>query len=329
MTNLSADDSVSQPQTKCDLPWFRFFAKDWIADTAYLSLPARGALISMLAHEWASGGWGNMEESMIIRVLGCTSEEWRAVMGELWPLFSKMVRELFEWRTQKQAEVAERVNAGRKGGLARAARQARAQASATVLPDQNSSDSDSDSDTDTEENQDQTQNTCLIPAKPSLEQCEHLYDRYPRKVGRRGALLAIEKALIRLMKGEGGRVLNLEQALAFTEAQVSTFSDARANQDPAFTPHPATWFNRSSYLDDSKEWISHEGQRQQHERQSSESTTQARNRRTREAILEGFGLTETGGGDPRSDGGDFEGGTLATGSRILGGIVESVSGRTN
>jgi uncharacterized protein YdaU (DUF1376 family) len=148
MTNLSSNDSVSQPQTKRDLPWFKFFAKDWITDTASLSLPARGALITMLSHEWASGGWGEVEESVIVRILGCTSEEWRAVVGELWPLFSKMVRELLQYRAEKQAEVTERAKAGSKGGRASAARRASAQASATSLLEQNPTDTDTDTDTE-------------------------------------------------------------------------------------------------------------------------------------------------------------------------------------
>jgi hypothetical protein len=36
--------------------------------------------------------------------------------------------------------------------------------------------------------------------------------------------------------------------------KTETFAHSEAGMRGDFTPHPATWFNRSSYLDDETEW---------------------------------------------------------------------------
>ena len=68
---------------------------------------------------------------------------------------------------------------------------------------------------------------------------------YPRKVGKGAALKAIEKALERI---EGDRPAE------WVAKRVKLYAESTAGQNGAFTPHPATWFNQSRYLDDPKEW---------------------------------------------------------------------------
>lgn len=77
------------------------------------------------------------------------------------------------------------------------------------------------------------------------DEVESIYDAYPRKVGKRAALIAIEKALNRI-EGPG----QVEYLLRVT----FEFGRSPAGNAESFTPHPATWFNRSSYNDDPKEW---------------------------------------------------------------------------
>jgi len=82
-------------------------------------------------------------------------------------------------------------------------------------------------------------------AEPSEEdrQAESLYEAYPRKVAKQDALKAIKKALKRATFDE-----LMDAVLEYAECRRSS------GADPSFTPHPATWFNGSRWLDDRGEW---------------------------------------------------------------------------
>ena len=78
----------------------------------------------------------------------------------------------------------------------------------------------------------------------STVSAEDIYAAYPRKVGKQGAIKAIQKA-IRDVGAD--RLLN----------DVKTYAEATSRwpaEDRQYIPHPTTWFNRGSYDDDPKEW---------------------------------------------------------------------------
>jgi uncharacterized protein YdaU (DUF1376 family) len=83
---------------------------------------------------------------------------------------------------------------------------------------------------------------------PTIEGvAEAIYALYPRKEGRKKALVAIVKAL------KSGRVTELELQAKVREyaACVAEWSEQdRAN----FVPHPATWFNQERWMDDPAFW---------------------------------------------------------------------------
>jgi hypothetical protein len=90
-------------------------------------------------------------------------------------------------------------------------------------------------------------------AQLTLSDCETIYGAYPRKVGKAAAVRAIQKAIARLVEGEyGGKSLTVAEAIAGLRNRVIMFAQAPAGRKAKFTPHAATWFNRSSYLDDPK-----------------------------------------------------------------------------
>lgn len=89
------------------------------------------------------------------------------------------------------------------------------------------------------------------PVKPDLE---GIYAEYPRKVGKSGALKAISRAFDRLVSGQDGQKLEPEAANAFLRMTTQRFARSPAGRAGEFTPHPATWFNNSRYLDDPSEW---------------------------------------------------------------------------
>lgn len=80
---------------------------------------------------------------------------------------------------------------------------------------------------------------------------DHIYNAYPRKVGRAAALKSIQKALHRVAK-DGYTV---EQSVEFLLDRVACFAASPAGQKGQYTPHPATWFNQDRFLDDEQEWL--------------------------------------------------------------------------
>lgn len=77
----------------------------------------------------------------------------------------------------------------------------------------------------------------------SLE-AESIYLTYPRRVGRGDAIKSIIKALRKVPSGK------LMSATSLFALAVSRWPLDRQR----FVPHPATWFNRESYLDDPNTW---------------------------------------------------------------------------
>ena len=82
-----------------------------------------------------------------------------------------------------------------------------------------------------------------------------IYSTYPRKIGRRKALLEIERALRRLQTGEFGPKLTSEEAADGLLKATALYARSPAGQREQFTPHPSTWFHQSRYLDNPKEWF--------------------------------------------------------------------------
>lgn len=74
------------------------------------------------------------------------------------------------------------------------------------------------------------------------EEAVAIYEAYPRKVGRPIALRAIQRAL---------KTISFEHLYERT----CFYAEMRKCEDPAFTPHPATWFNQARYNDDPSTWV--------------------------------------------------------------------------
>jgi|SRR5665213_2408442 len=79
----------------------------------------------------------------------------------------------------------------------------------------------------------------------SAEDIYKIYQAYPRKIKPRPAFKAIEEAL--------GRIDDPDPVGALL-AIVKEYADSPAGNNGCFTPHPASWFNAGSYLDDPEEW---------------------------------------------------------------------------
>jgi hypothetical protein len=83
---------------------------------------------------------------------------------------------------------------------------------------------------------------------------EVIYSAYPRHKDKRFALLSIEKALLRIERGETGKKMTWEAAVEYLLARTALFSRSPAGNRGTMTAYPATWMNRGSYMDDEREW---------------------------------------------------------------------------
>lgn len=93
-------------------------------------------------------------------------------------------------------------------------------------------------------------------SRAALSVSELIYQAYPKHAAKAAALKAIDKAIRKISPGHDADWL-LERVRAYAEQ--------RRNEDPQFTPYPATWFNRGSYDDESltpkpkTEWVTTDG----------------------------------------------------------------------
>lgn len=85
-----------------------------------------------------------------------------------------------------------------------------------------------------------------------MNSAEEIYQVYPRHVGKREAIKAIERALFRLSRELRG--VGCETPTKWLKDQTAKFAQSPAGNRGIYTPHPATWFNQSRYLDDPAEW---------------------------------------------------------------------------
>jgi len=83
-----------------------------------------------------------------------------------------------------------------------------------------------------------------LPDKESAR-AARLYALYPKKVGRKASILAINRAL-----ASGATEAELTEALEAYAKAVATWPPERRQ----FIPHASTWFNQRRWLDDRTEW---------------------------------------------------------------------------
>jgi hypothetical protein len=84
-----------------------------------------------------------------------------------------------------------------------------------------------------------------------------LYNLYPKHLAPKEAIRAIEKALKRLPGELEGKIANETEWL---KERVALFAGSDAGRTdglfPGYKPpYPATWFNKTRYLDDATEWF--------------------------------------------------------------------------
>lgn len=108
--------------------------------------------------------------------------------------------------------------------------------------------------------------TVSVPTEPHPDKSgqvvspeQEIYKLYPRKEGSAAALVAIEKAVNKLVKGKtkSGRapmVRRDAQKLLYRAVEAYAKSPVGQQADKTKIPHPATWFNQERWDDDQALW---------------------------------------------------------------------------
>lgn len=94
-------------------------------------------------------------------------------------------------------------------------------------------------------------NDTLFEATPDYPESVliSIYNAYPRKLGRPGALKRIREALDRICAGEiDGAARTQGQAIEFLRLKTEQFRREVGGREAKRIPHATTWFNQSRYL---------------------------------------------------------------------------------
>lgn len=260
-------------------PAYMHYAKDWLTDTN-LSLCSKAA----------KGVWQDVLDVMFLNCVcgvACyadgtawTDEELARVIGGDITENVTRIRELLDkgvaHRNQRDAIYSRRMVADEKERQSNVDRQQRHRnASVTVNVTGDVTQTSGDGTAKPVD--------VNVGSKKNLD-AEEIYEIYPRKIGRRAALKAITSAIFRLKNGsEGppGVLQSFDDVRSYLIKQTKLFADSPAGQAGEFTPHPATWYDSSRYLDDEREWS-------RHGNGSQPSKTQQRIANNRAAIVEGL-----------------------------------------
>lgn len=95
-----------------------------------------------------------------------------------------------------------------------------------------------------------------------MTDAQEVYKAYPRHIGKRAAENAIVAAMKRIQahkESPCGLFASADDVLVYLLARTRLFANSPAGHanglfEGYMPPYPATWFNRSSYLDEESEW---------------------------------------------------------------------------
>jgi len=261
-----------------ELPFFKFFPSDWLSDEKLrlCSRAARGTWQDLLCLMWKASRRGYLELGQgvplscdqLARVVGCKSKEIAQDLSELEAagVFSRepetgVIYSRRLVRDAKHREVSSLGGSVTSEAKAQAVRLNGTKGGRPKLPQNNLTENLSE--TKPEEpkqpnpqkvrgsegqNTDNT-NTPIPPSGFVLELGPtdlEIYEAYPRKQKRADALKAIRKAVA---FGHPPSLLLERSQAYFTAVQ------KWGTNDRTFVPHPATWFNSESFLDDPQTWL--------------------------------------------------------------------------
>lgn len=251
--------AISRP-----LPYYRWYVNDHRANRHLqrMGYVARGFHRELLDEQWIEGSLPK-DLSILADICRCPLRVMEKAWIELAPLFEEDERgrlingSLEGLRTADDQIRIKRVEAGRLGGIAKqvpaGSKQVLADAkqvpysraeesrAGEIIKDNISSSSDFALESESESPAPKKKPA----AKFTEEDCERIYQAYPKKVGKLAALKEIRAALEQTTNDNPAEVML---------ALVREFAESPAGQLGQFVPDPERWFKKGKYDDDPKVW---------------------------------------------------------------------------
>jgi uncharacterized protein YdaU (DUF1376 family) len=107
------------------IPFMPLYTSDYMGDTRHLSTEQHGAYLLLLMHSWSRGGRLPNNGPTLARIAGLSARRWKAISGDVLAMFEEDGAEIYSKRltfehTKATSKTESRVNAGRRGGQAKA-----------------------------------------------------------------------------------------------------------------------------------------------------------------------------------------------------------------
>lgn len=212
-------------------PWMPLYVADYLADTCRLSTVEHGAYMLLIMDYWRNGGLPN-DDKKLARIARMTESEWQEIRDNISELFQP------EWKHKRideeiaksDAKVERRSEAGRRGGLAKAARTS---SNATILPEQTCSNA-LPSSSQSQSHSPIGENTRERVLRPLAEFESQFWPIYPNKVGKEAARKSWGRSVEKATVGE--IMAGLRRYVAKTDDRPWC--------------NPATWLNQGRWADE-------------------------------------------------------------------------------
>ena len=248
------DDTVETGKPRA--PWMPFWGTDFMASTLGWSVSERGAYMLLLWAAWEGNGLPADAERVFrldpdIRAAWHVLEDKFPVAGDGRRRNPRQERE----RVEMIQLVERRAQRARKAAAARWDATSIACASPQAMPKECHTHTHTHTHTQTETETEKTHSIIQAVDLPATRRrvtiprdaLEELWDRFPRKVGKKKAMALMEKVVREIM-----REIEHDEptdALIVLGERIDLLAQQHRTTEPQFIPHPTTWLNQGRYLD--------------------------------------------------------------------------------
>ena len=248
------DDTVDLNKPRA--PWMPFWGTDFMASTLGWSVSERGAYMLLLWAAWEGNGLPADAERVFrldpdIRAAWHVLEDKFPVAGDGRRRNPRQERE----RVEMIQLVERRAQRAKKAAAARWDATSIACASPQAMRNECHTHTHTHTHTQTETETEKTHSIIQAVDLPATRRrvtiprdaLEELWDRFPRKVGKKKAMALMEKVVREIM-----REIEHDEptdALIVLGERIDLLAQQHRTTEPQFIPHPTTWLNQGRYLD--------------------------------------------------------------------------------